>query len=151
MLAAAAGGWWSLAGSAPTGYDFDADPGPALVPRLLLAALGAGGAVLAGLGLRGLRRAAGARQASTPGLARGGPPLLPALFVATLAGYLVILPALGYLAATLLFSAGWILALAGRERSRAGPRAWALALGGGLAVTLTLYGIFRGFVRVPLP
>ena len=147
-LAIAAGGWLSLrADRTLRTFDFEEDPGPALVPRLLLIALAAGGLLLAG---HGLRRMPGPRP--RPGGGRGwGALALPAGFVASLAAYLAVLPRLGYRGATLLFCLAWIVTLSGLGRDRLTPRDWAVAVASAGLVTGSLYYLFRVFVRVPLP
>jgi hypothetical protein len=147
-LAIASGGWLSLrADRTLRTFDFGEDPGPALVPRLLLIALAVGGLLLAGHGLRRMR----GRRRRDGGGPGWGALALPTAFVASLAAYLAALPRLGYRVTTLLFCLAWIAALSGLGRDRLTPRDWAVAIASAGLVTGSLYYVFRVFVRVPLP
>jgi hypothetical protein len=150
MLALVAAGWLSLRRDpALATFDFGGDPGPLLVPRLLLAALGIGGAALVAHGAwRVSRRTAG--PAGRRPVVEPRRVAWPAAFVASLVVYQQLLPAAGYLAATFAFCAGWILVL--------GWRRGTLTAGSGLAgvaaaagITASIYAVFKLFVRVPLP
>jgi hypothetical protein len=150
LLAIAAGGWLSLRRDpALATFDFGSDPGPLLVPRLLLAALAIGGAALAGHGAwRRWRPRPGAGEAAAAPARRGV--LWPLAFVAALLAYQRLLPVAGYPAATLAFSAAWILLLTWR-RGALTPRSAALGLLAAGLITGAIYVVFKGLVRVPLP
>lgn len=144
----AAVGWLSLhRDPALRTHDFGTDPGPALVPRLLLAALAIGGVALMAHGGFGLTR----RGPRNPAVA-GGPRrfLWPILFVASLLVYQRALALAGYPAATVAFCAAWILVLTWRE-NRLTVRSAGLGVGAAVVVTAAIYYVFKGFVRVPLP
>jgi len=79
------------------------------------------------------------------------PALRPAAFVASLSVYLGAMPRLGFIAATLLFGAGWIAALTPEEDRRPRPRFLGRTAGAALVITAALYYVFKGFVKVPLP
>ena len=142
-------GWIALRRNATlTRFDFGTDPGPALLPTLLLIALLAGGAALVVLG--GVRlRAAAPPRASRPLTLR--PFARPAAFVASLVVYLIALPHLGFIVATPLFGAGWIAALTPPADRRSGLRSLARSAAAALVITAALYYVFKGFVKVPLP
>lgn len=151
-LAITAAGWLSLRRD-PTlaTYDFGSDPGPALVPRLLLAALGIGGAILAGHGAWRLARPPGAPPGSRGARPRLRRLLVPALFVASLFLYQHALPLAGYRAATVAFCVVWIVLLTWRRDERLTLRLGAVSVGSAALVTAGIYVVFRVFVRVPLP
>lgn len=133
-----------------TRFDFGTDPGPALLPRLLLVALMAGGAVLVILGASRLRAArATALDPARPLSLR--PYARPAALGASLAVYLVVLPRVGFIAATLVFGTGWIAALTPPADRRPARRFLGQTAAAALIITAALYYVFKGFVKVPLP
>jgi hypothetical protein len=130
--------------------DYWPDPGPALLPELLLLVLLLGGAaLLIGAGLRA------ARLRAVPGFRPDGTFLAaiayPILLMATLTLYVVVLRAAGFPAATLAFAALWCVVLAVREGGRPRPLRVALWLGQAAAITLAIYYVFRVMLGVPLP
>jgi Tripartite tricarboxylate transporter TctB family len=147
-LAVVGAGWLSLDRDPSLAtHDFGSDPGPALVPRLLLTALGVGGVVLVVQGAWSL-----ARRSAAAGPALGPRRLLwPAAFVASLLVYRQVLAAAGYPAATLGFCAAWMLVLTRRYQGRLTARSAALSVAAAVAITGAIYYVFKGFVRVPLP
>jgi hypothetical protein len=150
MLAVVAAGWLALRRDpALATFDFGSDPGPLLVPRLLLAALGIGGAALVVQGGWQVSRRPGGLPAPCPAV-EPQRVLWPASFVASLVAYQQILPAAGYLAATFTFCAAWILVLGWRWGTLTARSALAGVVGAG-AITASIYGVFKLFVRVPLP
>jgi hypothetical protein len=70
--------------------------------------------------------------------------------VASLVAYQQLLPAAGYLAATFVFCAAWILVLGCRGRTLTARSALAGVLAAA-GITASIYGVFKLFVRVPLP
>jgi len=106
--------------------DFGAEPGPALLPELLLAALGGAGALLVARG-GGARR----RWRALHPFAAPSPPMAGALLPLALLG----------LAA---------LALWAQERGRLTPGAAVRAGVEGAAVAACIYGVFRFILSVPL-
>ncbi len=151
----AAVGLVSLAGNPDlAAYEFGADPGPGLFPRLLLWALLAGGAALAAGAAWSLARAR-LHPAQTPPrepwVVAPGRFALPALFVASLAAYIVALRPLGFRVATAAFAAAWIFVLARQQEGRWSARWAALAVAGGVLTAAAAYTVFKVFVKVPLP
>ncbi len=128
-------------------YDFGADPGPGLLPRLLLWALAAGGGVLLAQGIWTLVRSG--RPEVAPGWGR--PLVLPALFALSLAGYVAALKPAGFRAATAVFATLWILVLTRQGGDRLSIRAAAGAVAAAAGITAAVYYVFKGFVKVPLP
>jgi hypothetical protein len=134
------------------GFDIGTDPGPALMPRLLLWALGAGGLWLAGFGgwrFAGARRQLGAGSTGQRSdLTRY---TVPVLFALSLVAYVRGLFVAGFAVVTFVFCFAWIVVL---TRQIEGQFEWRRALasaGAALAITAVVYYVFHGFVRVPLP
>lgn len=152
LLAIVAVGWHSLATNETLAtYDFGTDPGPALMPRLLLWVLGLGAVGLVGTGawqLGHARGGGGGRRADRRLVDRL---VLPGLFVLTLAVYLRALAPLGFRAATFLFCAAWTVALTWRFDGRLGRGPTAVALVSAGLITAGIYLVFKVFVKVPLP
>lgn len=133
--------------------DYGPEPGPALMPVVLLSALG-----LAGIGLllRGLiRRRARAPDDRTPGDRtyedrtyedRAQVPAGAFAAAAMLAVFVLVQALTGFLPAALLLGAG-LAAFMARQERRPLPRA---ALEGAL-VAAFLYALFRFVLSVPLP
>lgn len=154
MLGVVAAGWLSLhRDPALLSHDFGSDPGPALVPRLLLAALALGGGALALQGAWALAAGASRRgRAPAAGAgARAGRLGWPILFVVSLLAYQQALPLVGYRGATVAFCGAWMLVLTRRWEGRWRLRSVGLAVVAALAVTGAIYYVFKGLVRVPLP
>ncbi|MDQ7842181.1 MAG: tripartite tricarboxylate transporter TctB family protein [Armatimonadota bacterium] len=133
-----------------TSFDFGTDPGPALLPRVLLLFLLGGGAVLILLGVARLGPALAGLPEVGHSLALRAY-IRPAAFAASLSVYLVALPRLGFIAATLLFGAGWIAVLTPGEDRGPALRFLAQSVAAALVITAALYYVFKGFVKVPLP
>ena len=125
--------------------DHGADPGPGLLPIMVLTALSLGSLVLLGAGLR---------QAVAGGMASGRwskmteGSLRPAIFVLTLLIYVSAISFAGFAAASAVFCFAWIGALGASAIGGRGP--WLQALvGAAIGVTL-IYFVFVYLIRVPL-
>lgn len=157
FLAWAAAGWLSIAFNDLLFSDLYAglDPGPSLMPVLVLGALSLGGLSILASGLVSLFKGEATRGGSAAAEGTGWRRhLVPLGLLATLAVYPTIMEALGYVPATALFVFGWICALTGRRAvSQRGERLLALAVA--LFSTAVIVGIlYLGFVVVihaPLP
>jgi len=141
-------GWWSFFAT-PTLYrdDYGADPGPALLPVIVLAVLSAGALLLIVTGLRQL--------ASEPGDDRywrrlGDGALAPTLFVGSLLVYVVVMNVIGYLLASALLAFVWIAALGFRHRD---GTARAIVLTAAVATLVgvgAIYVVFVMLIGVPV-
>ena len=159
LLGAAAAGAWSLLGNDElNAFDYGADPGPGLVPELLLVVLGACAAALALRGLIGLWRAPPGpdrRRRSDPGTSRGEPDTrrgaYPSLLVATLILYALGLPAAGFVTATIVFTVLWAILLGRQEAGELAVTTTALFAFEALAITAGVYVVFAWLIKVPLP
>lgn len=140
-------GWWAVSGDAYLWSDFGADPGPSLMPAIVLTLLSAGSLAMV---LRALVLLRAGRATLPPG------PLVsrlltPLLFVVTLLALVPLMQAVGFVAAGALFAAGWMLALRDRARTHGPVRhllevVLATAIGIGL-----IYYVFARVIDVPLP
>lgn len=131
-----------------TEFDFGTDPGPVLLPRLLLSSLGVGGGLLAVHGLWKLIRA-GRRSLSFPLQLRQV--LLPAAFALSLGGYVAVLKPVGFRLATAVFATLWVLLLTRQMGGRWSVRMVATMVAVGVGITAAVYYVLQGFVKVPLP
>ena len=150
LLGATAAGAWSLLGNETLHeFDFGADPGPGLVPSLLLVVLGVCAAALALRSLAGLwRRVPTSAPEQAPGVRRMA---YPTLLVATLCLYALGMPAVGFLPATLAFTCLWSVLIGRQETGAPTIRSVALWIGQALAITAAVYVVFGWFIKVPLP
>ena len=145
---------WSLTGwgsflTTPALYrgDFGVDPGPGLLPVIVLAVLSAGALLLVGTGVRQL--------VSEPGddrywrrLVDGT--LVPALFFASLLVYVSVMNVIGYLLASGLLAFCWIAALGVRHRDGT-TRSIALTAAAATLVGVgAIYVVFVVLIGVPV-
>ena len=125
------------------------DPGPAFLPWILIALLAAGSVALA---LRAaLKLAATGDAAPSPDAARWRQLGVPASMIATLAGYVLALDAVGFVASTAAFTALWSVLLGWQENGRPGPAALLRYLAEAAAITALVWFVFAEIIKVPLP
>jgi cell division protein FtsW (lipid II flippase) len=118
---------------------------PAFYPRLVIGATAILAALLVAQDFFARRRA----PAREPGAATGAAPKygMVVLLFAIFAGYVFLLPPLGYRVATFAFVVVMQLAL---EPART-PRRWIVTLVVAVAVTLVTYYVFEHYLQVLLP
>jgi hypothetical protein len=118
---------------------------PAFYPRLVIGATAILAALLVAQDFFARRRA----LAREPGAATGAAPKygMVVLLFAIFAGYVFLLPPLGYRVATFAFVVVMQLAL---EPART-PRRWIVTLVVAVAVTLVTYYVFEHYLQVLLP
>ena len=150
LLGATAVGAWSLLGNETLHeFDFGSDPGPALVPSLLLVLLAVSATALALGALAGLwRRLPKRPQDSSPGVRRIA---YPALLAATLCLYALGLPAVGFVPATLAFTCLWAFLIGRQETGVPTVGSTVLWFVEAFAITSAVYVVFAWFIKVPLP
>ena len=149
LLGATAIGAWSLLGNeALTAFDYGADPGPGLVPELLLVLLGVCAAALALRGLMGLRQAVPEPKTQEPSARRI---VYPSLLVVTVFLYALGLPVAGFLAATIVFTGLWSILIGRQEAGVLTIKSSALFAVEALAITAGVYVVFAELIKVPLP
>lgn len=150
LLGATAAGAASLLGNETLHeFDFGADPGPGLVPSLLLVLLGVCAAALVLRAIFGLwRRIPVSVPENAPGVRRIA---YPTLLVATLCLYALGMPAVGFLPATLAFTCLWSVLIGRQEAGVPTIGSAAVWIGEALAITAAVYVVFAWFIKVPLP
>ena len=141
-------GWWSLATTPALSSDeYGVDPGPGLLPRLVLALLTLGALILIGNGIRRMLS-----EPAEPGywerLRRGT--LVPAIFVASLLLYVPAIGLIGYVPASALLAFAW-MAVLGLRSGASGSVVPLLQAGAGTGVGVGLiYLIFVHLIGVPV-
>ena len=140
-------GWYAVAGDAYLWSDFGADPGPSLMPAIVLSLLSVGSFAMLLSALVRLRRAR-PRKTNRSLFSRL---LTPILFVGSLVAVVPLMQAVGFLAAGAVFSAGWMFVLHDSDRGRSVARrlletAMATIIGLGL-----IFYVFVRVIHVPLP
>lgn len=144
----AAAGWVSLLRNPEiVGVDFGQDPGPGLMPAIVLTLLTGGSLVLVGAGLATRSRPPRPRL-DWGGMARQA--VKPALLVLTLLGYVPLVRAVGFVPASAGFAVAWMLALAAPALRREGARAIVPILAGTAAGVGLIYFVFIYWIGVPL-
>jgi len=125
------------------------DPGPAFLPLILIALLAAGSV---GLTLRAALVLAREGRVAVPSRAAGMRRLVfPTLMVSTMAGYVLALQTIGFVAATASFAALWSVLVGWQENGR--PRLPALLryLVEAALITALIWFVFGWVIKVPLP
>lgn len=132
-------------------FDYGSDPGPGLVPALLIAVLALCSAGLIALSLFRLWRL---RAADNTG-AYTGPSfklmVFPAGMTLALLAYAQTLVEFGFLETTIIFTAVWCLLIGVQDNGK--PTAGHLALYAAEAIAITggIYLVFAKLIQVPLP
>lgn len=147
LLAVASVGGWSLLGDPfLMDEDYGSDPGPGLLPILMLVLLAAGAL---GLMVSGAVRLRSATPSSWSGAWRRF--AVPILLVATMVVYSQTFVPLGFLPTTLVFAVCWTIVFAIQEWGAPGARSIFLRVIEGLAITGGVYAVFAWLIKVPLP
>jgi len=128
--------------------DYGRDPGPALLPELLITVLGLGaGALMVAALIRLARADTGPLLPSPAVLAEM---IFPAVCFAGLTLYIVLLPHVGFVAGTFVFAAAGCAVLALREGVPASAGRVTLWLAQASLVTGLVWYVFGVLLRVPL-
>ena len=141
-------GWWSLAVTPALSSDeYGVDPGPGLLPRLVLTMLTLGALILIGNGIRRMFA-----ESNEPGywarLQRGT--LVPAIFIGSLAVYVQVMDLIGYVPASAILAFAWMAFLGLRDRE-GGTVPSLVQAGAGTAIGVGLiYLIFVYLIGVPV-
>ncbi len=149
FLAWAAVGWVSYLGNAPLRRSLfaAADPGPALLPLIILWLVTLGGVWLLLTGLWRWRRSGAGAPTGT-----GLPPLVshaaPAGFALTLLALIWLIPVTGFRLPAVGFCLLWLWLMAPGGQALT---AWALRLPIAAAIAFGLHFLFAGLLGVPLP
>lgn len=144
----AGAGWYALVTNAQIlGVDFGLDPGPGLLPRIVLTILSSGALILVVSGVAGLLKSAAA-PLPWGTMLRGS--ILPILLCLSLATYLPLVRGLGFIAATSFYSLALMVVLS-RRSLRVFPKATAVSIAIGTAICVALiYALFVRWIGVPL-
>ena len=136
--------WRNLASDPIVMQQWGRDPGPAFQPIVMLTLLG-----LSALGLAVTSAISAFRARGVVDLGNGiASVAMPAAMVATLLIFVALVPNIGFLASALVFTSGWSALIAWRDGG--GPRAIALAVGGGALVAYVIFTVFSTMIGVPL-
>jgi len=127
--------------------EYGVDPGPGLLPRIVLIVLTAGALILS---VNGARRMI--FESAEPGywdrLRRGT--LVPAIFIGSLAIYVPAIDSIGYLPASAILSASWMTFLGYRSREGESASVLFQAGAGTLIGVGLIYFIFAYLIGVPV-
>jgi hypothetical protein len=138
-------GWISYAGNAALRKDLgvQADPGPALVPLIVLTLLSFGGVFFVGTWIfRTI--AADTGQALPPATAH----ILPIGFAVSLGALVIAMPVTGFFPAGVAFCLLWLWVLSSRSRRFS---EWVWRLFAAIAISGGIYIVFAHVLSVPLP
>ena len=126
--------------------NFGVDPGPAFLPNILLWLLGVGAAILVAQGVSGLAHATWRVPRPLIDIKRL---IVPLLLAVSIVAYVLIVPAIGFLAASLLFSVGWAAGLAVQDH-RFAVRPLLMSAGGSAVIAIGIYLTFKHLIGIPL-
>jgi len=142
-------GWWSVLGNDELSSDmYGLDPGPGLMPKLVLSVLTFGSVAILVKGLVGLQ-VTGDGMPNPVAIARHV--MFPALFASSVLLYLSLIFWIGFVTSSLIFSTVWmgVLGLRSDRRKRSTVL---LQAGVGTVIGVGLiYVIFGRLIGVPLP
>ena len=143
----AAAGWYGQLGNAQLGEEFGLDPGPGLLPSIVLSILTLGALVLLGQGLMERIRT-GPLAIDWAELLRGS--VAPTLLCLAVAAYLPLIRAMGFIPGTVIYSGLLMMALS-RNQLRAAPGMTLMSIVIGVIVCTALtYALFIFWIGVPL-
>lgn len=130
--------------------DYGLDPGPGLLPLIVIAGLLVGGATFLIKGAchlarapRGILRAELAQERE--------PTLVAGALLASVIAYVLALKSIGFIPATLVFATVWITAVFLRDGATSLLRTSLVSLASAAAITAAVYVVFQRLIGVPLP
>lgn len=130
--------------------DYGLDPGPGLMPLIVIAGLLLGGTALLIQGAVHLARAP--RGTAKAELRREREPtILAAALLVSVIVYVLALKSVGFIPTTLVFATVWITTVFLRDGATAPLRTSAIALSTAVAITAGVYLVFQRLIGVPLP
>ncbi len=130
--------------------DYGLDPGPGLLPLIVIASLLLGGSILLVKGLRHLVHAP--RGAVKVELREEREPtLIAAALLISVIVYVLALKSIGFIPATFVFCTIWIIAIFLRDGATGVLRTSAVSVVAAAAITVAVYVVFQRLIGVPLP
>lgn len=152
LFAVSAVGAWSLSANRfIVAGSYGNDPGPGLLPAILLALLGLFSLAMIALAVARLLRLRGTRNNSRQPRDAWWTFLVPALLVVTLLFYAQSMTELGFLETTGTFAVFWTVAIGMQDTGWPDARRLAIWLLEGAAICAGIYAIFAWFIKIPLP
>ncbi len=152
LFAVSAVGAWSLSTNRfIVAESYGNDPGPGLLPTILLTLLGLFSLAMMALAGARLARLRGNGTDTQPKRGRWRTTVVPALLVVTLLAYVQSMELLGFLETTASFAVLWTVAIGIQDNGRPDARRLAIWLVEGAAICAGIYAIFAWFIKIPLP
>jgi hypothetical protein len=151
FVVSAIGAWSISTNKFITDVEYGNDPGPGLVPGLMLGFLAASSIammVIARVRLRRLRQAGLGDRSADKACSTW---LVPALMVTSLVLYSQSMMWLGFLESTIVFALLWTVALGVQDNGRPDLRRSVIWLLEGCAICAGIYAVFAWFIQIPLP
>ncbi len=140
-------GWYAVSGDAYLWSDFGADPGPSLMPAIVLTLLTLGSFAMLVSAVRKLR----ASDAPWSGIDIFARLRVPLLFIASLIAMVPLMRLVGFVPAGALFAAGWTWVLYDADRDRGIARRIAEVAAATIVGVGLIYIVFVRIIHVPLP
>jgi len=151
LAVSAVGGWSLLTNKFLISTNYGKDPGPALLPILLIALLALSAvALIAIAGTKLIRMGPSGTDRERFG-ATMRPLAVPVLMTAILLVYSQSMDWLGFLESTAAFAVFWTVTLGLQEDPKPAPVTFAIWLIEGAAICAGIYAVFAWFIKVPLP
>ncbi len=152
LFAVSAVGAWSLSTNRfIVAESYGNDPGPGLLPAILLALLGLFSLTMMALAGVRLVRLHDNRNDSRPTRDGWRTTVVPATLVVTLLAYAQSMVVLGFLETTAAFAVLWTVAIGIQDNGRPDARQLAIWLVEGAAICAGIYVVFAWFIKIPLP
>ena len=130
--------------------DYGLDPGPGLLPLIVIAGLLLGGAALLVKGARHLAHTP--RDVVKAELREEREPtLISAVLLVSVIVYVLALKSVGFIPSTLVFTTVWITTVFLRDGATNLLRTSAVSLAAAAAITAAVYVVFQRLIGVPLP
>jgi len=130
--------------------DYGLDPGPGLLPLIVIAGLLVGGVLLMIQGALHLARAP-CGAVSTALRQEREPTVMATALLASVIAYVLALKGVGFIPATLVFAAVWITTVFLRDGATGFLRTFGIALVAAAVITASVYFVFQRLIGVPLP
>lgn len=151
LVVSAVGAWSLMTNEFLVSTDYGNDPGPALLPALLVALLALSAVVMIAMSGTKLVRmgAAGPDRKRLGAVAQ--PLFIPVLMTVLLLAYSQSMGWLGFLEATAAFAVFWTVALGLQENAKPAPLTLVVWLIEAAAICIGIYAVFAWFIKIPLP